>query len=82
MPRAASARSSAPAARLQPEPSEGEEEDLEMAAPPDLPDEADDEELTDELVEESGLDLTDASDLDADNVTADEEFERVLQAPD
>ena len=31
---------------------------------------------------ESGLDLSEASDLDADNVLADEEAARVLQAPD
>ena len=35
-----------------------------------------------ELEEETGIDLTDASDLDADNVTADEEQGRVVQAPD
>lgn len=47
--------------------SEGEEEDAEAA---------------DELSEETGIDLTDASELDADNVPADEEFDRVMQAPD
>lgn len=47
-----------------------------------VPEELEEEELADELAEESGLDLTDASDLDADNVPADEEFDRVLQAPD
>ena len=36
----------------------------------------------DELAEESGIDLTDASELDADNVPADEEHDRVIQAPD
>ncbi|CAN5250510.1 hypothetical protein BH10PSE18_BH10PSE18_05580 [soil metagenome] len=35
-----------------------------------------------ELEEETGLDLTDASDLDADNVPADEEHDRVKHAPD
>ena len=35
-----------------------------------------------ELEDETGIDLTDASDLDADNVTADEEQARVVQAPD
>ncbi len=35
-----------------------------------------------DLAEETGIDLTDASDLDADNVPADEEFDRVMQAPD
>jgi hypothetical protein len=37
---------------------------------------------TDELSEETGIDLTDASELDADNVPADEEFDRVMNAPD
>jgi hypothetical protein len=44
-------------------------EDLEASAP-------------DELEDETGIDLTDASDLDADNVPADEESERVVHAPD
>ncbi len=39
-------------------------------------------EATDELSEETGIDLTDASDLDADNVPNDEEFDRVMNAPD
>ena len=39
-------------------------------------------EATDELSDETGIDLTDASDLDADNVPNDEEFDRVIQAPD
>ena len=39
-------------------------------------------EATDELSEETGIDLSDASELDADNVLADEEFDRVIQAPD
>jgi hypothetical protein len=30
----------------------------------------------------NGIDLTDASELDADNVPADEEFDRVVNAPD
>ncbi len=42
----------------------------------------DETEASDELSEETGIDLTDASELDADNVTADEEFDRVMQAPD
>jgi len=42
----------------------------------------DDSDAPDELEEETGLDLTDASELDADNVIADEEFDRVMQAPD
>jgi len=43
---------------------------------------AEDDEDADELSEETGIDLSDASELDADNVTADEEFDRVRQAPD
>jgi len=42
----------------------------------------DDSDAPDELEEETGLDLSDASELDADNVLADEEFDRVMQAPD
>lgn len=42
----------------------------------------DDAEVADDLSEETGIDLTDASELDADNVLADEEFDRVMQAPD
>ncbi|HYP84557.1 hypothetical protein [Variovorax sp.] len=49
--------------------------------PPESEDE-DESDVPDELAEETGLDLHDASDLDADNVTADEESERVLRAPD
>lgn len=37
---------------------------------------------SDDLSEETGIDLTDASELDADNVPADEEFDRVMNAPD
>lgn len=44
--------------------------------------EAPEAEATDELSDETGIDLTDASELDADNVPADEEFDRVIQAPD
>ena len=40
------------------------------------------DDLSDELEEETGIDLTDASELDADNVPADEEFDRVMNAPD
>ena len=36
----------------------------------------------DELEEETGLDLSEASGLDADNVPSDEESHRVLNAPD
>ncbi len=39
-------------------------------------------EAADELSDETGIDLHDASELDADNVPADEEFDRVVQAPD
>lgn len=39
-------------------------------------------EASDDLSEETGIDLTDASELDADNVPADEEFDRVMNAPD
>jgi len=39
-------------------------------------------EAADELSDETGIDLTDASELDADNVPADEEFDRVMNAPD
>ena len=41
-----------------------------------------DSEISDDLSEETGIDLTDASELDADNVPADEEFDRVMNAPD
>lgn len=39
-------------------------------------------EAVDELSEETGIDLADASGLDADNVPADEENDRVVNAPD
>ncbi|MDI3383542.1 hypothetical protein ACFPPF_14020 [Xenophilus aerolatus] len=42
----------------------------------------DDDETPNEELTESGLDLSEASELDADNVLADEESARVLQAPD
>ncbi|VTU35144.1 hypothetical protein H6CHR_04370 [Variovorax sp. PBL-H6] len=59
------------------DPTEEELEDDELSA-----DEALDEtEVSDEL-SETGIDLSDASELDADNVPADEEFDRVMQAPD
>ncbi len=55
--------------------------DGEVFDPPEA--EAEDEsDAPDELEEETGLDLTDASELDADNVLADEEFDRVMQARD
>ena len=44
--------------------------------------EGSEEDALEDLSEETGIDLTDASDLDADNVPADEEFDRVMQAPD
>ena len=37
---------------------------------------------SDDLSDETGIDLTDASELDADNVPSDEEFDRVMNAPD
>ena len=43
---------------------------------------SDEADSADELEDETGIDLTDASDLDADNVPADEENDRVVQAPD
>ena len=49
---------------------------------PEETEEEDDPDAPDELADETGLDLTDASELDADNVLADEEFDRVMQAPD
>lgn len=80
MSRADTTRPSAPAPADETDEALADEE-LE-AAVGNLPDEVDEDELDDELAEESGLDLTDASDLDADNVPADEEFDRVVQAPD
>jgi hypothetical protein len=59
--------------------------------PADIPDDAPlsedgfdppETEAMDELEEETGLDLTDASGLDADNVPSDEENDRVFNAPD
>jgi hypothetical protein len=63
---------------------EPEIDETEDNSPADAEDEfgEDDSEATDELSEETGIDLTDASELDADNVIADEEFDRVIQAPD
>lgn len=63
---------------------EPEIDETEDTLPEDAEDEFDEEdtEATDELSEETGIDLTDASELDADNVIADEEFDRVIQAPD
>ncbi|MBS0450320.1 MAG: hypothetical protein JSS14_03330 [Proteobacteria bacterium] len=56
--------------------------DGEVFDPPETEIEDDSDVPDDELEEETGLDLTDASELDADNVLADEEFDRVMQAPD
>ncbi|MEJ8854103.1 hypothetical protein WKW79_05960 [Variovorax robiniae] len=58
--------------------------------PPGAPDvpmlgdglDASEDDLAGELEEETGIDLSDASELDADNVPIDEEFDRVMQAPD
>ena len=79
MPRADTSRLRPPAPAIEPEEPLADEE-LEAAAG-DMPDELDEEEFADDLAE-AGVDLTDASDLDADNVPADEEFDRVMQAPD
>ena len=63
---------------------EPEIDETEDTLPEDAEEEFDEDETeaTDELSEETGIDLTDASELDADNVPADEEFDRVIQAPD
>lgn len=74
-----------PSAASNPRPPVQEDEEIDDSssaddgydADADLPDE-----LTDELCEETGIDLSDASELDADNVPADEEHDRVRQAPD
>ena len=60
------------------DPTEEEFEDDQLSADEALDDET---EVSDEL-SETGIDLSDASELDADNVPADEEFDRVMQAPD
>ncbi|HEY2254321.1 MAG TPA: hypothetical protein VGI11_01675 [Variovorax sp.] len=61
-----------------------EEPDVDESEDDSIEDEEADDgfEATEELSEETGIDLTDASELDADNVRADEEFDRVMQAPD
>ncbi|MDN4586955.1 hypothetical protein DBA29_00360 [Xenophilus aerolatus] len=67
-----------PSARV-PDPSlDTEDDDL----PVDDAATVDDDETPEEELAESGLDLSEASELDADNVLADEESARVLQAPD
>jgi hypothetical protein len=66
---------------LNPPIDEAEDVDDELNTDATEADEVDDE--APELVaEESGIDLTDASELDADNVPADEEHDRVVHAPD
>jgi len=74
----------APTARQTAAPPTDEVEEPEDATANDGFDETDaeEEEGPDELAEETGIDLTDASELDADNVPADEEHDRVMQAPD
>lgn len=62
------------------DPSDEQLEDDELSAEEAVDEE--DAEVFDELSEETGIDLSDASELDADNVPADEEFDRVMQAPD
>lgn len=64
-----------------PRPTEPVDETLDNLPLDDGPD-AEDVEGPDEIAEETGLDLTDASELDADNVPADEEFTRTNHAPD
>jgi hypothetical protein len=61
--------------------SESPAEDDEDNTPADDFEEPEDE-ISDDLSDETGIDLTDASELDADNVPADEEFDRVVNAPD
>jgi hypothetical protein len=61
------------------DPSDEQLEDDELSAEEAL--EEEDAEAFDEL-SETGIDLSDASELDADNVPADEESDRVMQAPD
>ena len=63
-------------------PADETEEIDDTAAGDDFDAAQEEEEGPDELAEETGIDLTDASELDADNVPADEEHDRVVQAPD
>lgn len=49
---------------------------------PDDAYEAPEPDALDAFAGEAGIDLSDASELDADNVPADEESHRVVQAPD
>jgi hypothetical protein len=57
------------------------DDDIDNPPPADDFDAADTD-LAGELEDQTGIDLSDASDLDADNVPADEENDRVMQAPD
>lgn len=77
------------AARPQPldvEPPVNDAEDVDDELNADGTDAMEDDDTDDEapelVAEESGIDLTDASELDADNVPADEEHDRVVHAPD
>jgi hypothetical protein len=67
-----------PSARV-PEPAVDDETD---DLPVDDNEAVDEDETPEEELVESGLDLSEASELDADNVLADEESARVVQAPD
>jgi hypothetical protein len=72
--------------RLDVKPPIDEAEDVDDELDADGTDAAEDDNTDDEapelVAEESGIDLTDASELDADNVPADEEHDRVVHAPD
>jgi hypothetical protein len=60
---------------------DAKDEELDDELPEEGLDEEEEAEMADDL-SETGIDLSDASELDADNVPADEEFDRVMQAPD
>ena len=77
-----SAATPAPKTTPPPTPEANEIEDTDAAETFDDADADVEPEGPDELAEETGIDLTDASELDADNVPADEEHDRVVQAPD
>ena len=72
--------------RLDVTPPIDEAEDVDDELDADGADAAEDDDTEDEapelVAEEAGIDLTDASELDADNVPADEEHDRVVHAPD
>ena len=74
-------RAAVTSARPAPIPEEVDE-DLDADGLPEDDFDAVDAEAADSLSEDTGIDLTDASELDADNVPADEEFDRVMNAPD